>query len=312
LTFSRRQVIVLKVIDLNAAIRSTEKMLRRVIGEDIKLETSLADDLGPVRADVGQLGQVLLNLVINARDAMPRGGKLTIETSNIDLDDLYTKLHIAAKPGPHVLLAVADTGCGMRAEIMARIFEPFFTTKGQGKGTGLGLATVQGIVTQLEGHIEVYSEVSIGTSFKIYLPRVAGPARPESGAAAVETVLGGTESILLVEDDALLRGLLHNVLIEAGYSVTTACNGNEALQVAAKHRGAFHIIVTDVVMPDLGGRQMAEQLAVKFPKAKVLYLSGYTDDAVVRHGILHDQVPFLQKPFTSAALMRKVREVLDA
>jgi PAS domain S-box-containing protein len=312
LAYSRRQVVVLKVLDLNTVIRGADKMLQRIIGDDIQLETSLAENLGAVRADVGQLEQVLLNLAINARDAMPSGGKLTIETCNIDLDDLYVKFHLPAKAGPHVLLAVSDNGCGMTPEIKARIFEPFFTTKTPGKGTGLGLATTQGIVSQLDGHIEVYSEVDNGTSFKIYLPRVSTPARPEAGKVDAQPVLGGTESVLLVEDDPLLRGLLHDVLAQRGYAVTVACNGKDALQVAANHRGTFDIIVTDVVMPDLGGRQMVEQLIMPFPNAKVLYLSGYTDDAVVRHGILHDRMPFLQKPFGSAALLRKVREVFDS
>jgi signal transduction histidine kinase len=312
LAFSRRQVVALKVLDLNGVIRGVERMLQRVIGEDVKLETSLAENLGAVRADAGQLEQVLMNLAVNARDAMPRGGKLTVETNNIDLDEVYARLHEPAKSGPHVLLAVSDTGCGMTAEVKARIFEPFFTTKGPGKGTGLGLATIQGIVSQLGGHIVAYSEENIGTSFKIYLPRLADSVRPDGGETSLQPVRGGTESILLVEDDALLRNLLRNTLRDAGYSVTAAGDGNEALRLAARQRGPLDIIVTDVIMPGMGGRQMVEQLVTTFPKVKVLYLSGYTDDAVIRHGILHDQVPFLQKPFTSAALQRKVREVLDS
>jgi CheY-like chemotaxis protein len=312
LAFSRRQVVALKVLDLNSVVRGTEKMLQRIIGEDVKLEISLAEHLGAVRADVGQLEQVLLNLAVNARDAMPRGGKLTIETHNIDLDEVYARLHDSAKCGPHVLLTVRDTGCGMTAEVKARIFEPFFTTKGPGKGTGLGLATTQGIVSQLDGHIEVCSEENIGTTFRIYLPRVADSARPDRGENRLQPVRGGTESILLVEDDALLRSLLRDTLRDSGYSIMAAGDGNEALRLVAQHRRPLDLIVTDVVMPDMGGRQMVEQLVTTFPRARVLYLSGYTDDAVVRHGILHDQVPFLQKPFTAAALRRKVREVLDS
>jgi signal transduction histidine kinase len=312
LIFSRRQVVALKVLDVNTVVRGVEKMLLRTLGEDIQLETSLAPNLGAVRADLGQLEQVLLNLAVNARDAMPRGGKLTIATSNVDLDEVYTRLHVPAKPGPHVLLEVRDTGCGMTAEVKARIFEPFFTTKGAGKGTGLGLATSEGIVSQLEGHIEVYSEEKVGTSFKIFLPRVADAAPRSSSTTTQQPIRGGTESILLVEDDGLLRNLLRDVLRDCGYSVTAAGDGNEALRLVAQHRGPLDMIVTDVVMPDMGGRQMVEQLVTTFPKAKVLYLSGYTDDAVVRHGIVHDQVQFLQKPFTSGALQRKVREVLDS
>jgi signal transduction histidine kinase len=312
LTFSRRQVVVLKVLDLNSVVRGTEKMLQRVIGEDVTLETVLAENLGPVRADAGQIEQVLVNLAVNARDAMPQGGKLTIATNNIDLDEVYTRLNVAAKPGPHVLLAVSDNGCGMTAEVKARIFEPFFTTKGPGKGTGLGLATTQGIVSQLGGHIEVYSEENMGTSFKIFLPRLADSARPDSGDAMLQPVRGGTESILLVEDDPQLRSLLRDTLRDSGYAVLAAGDGNEALRLLEQHRGPLDIIVTDVIMPNMGGRQMVEQVVTTFPRAKVLYLSGYTDDAVVRHGILHDQVPFLQKPFTSVTLRRKVREVLDS
>jgi signal transduction histidine kinase len=312
LTFSRRQVVALKVLDINTIVRGIEKMLQRIIGEDIKLEISLAKDLGAVRADVGQLEQVLVNLAVNARDAMPRGGKLTIETNKVDLDEVYTRANDSAKPGPHVLLAVSDNGCGMTAEVKARLFEPFFTTKAPGKGTGLGLATTQGIVSQLGGHIEVYSEENLGTSFKIYLPRLADSTRAEAGAAPSQALRGGTESILLVEDDNILRGLLRDILRGSGYTVLAAGDGAEALRLLEQQRAPLDIIVTDVVMPDMGGRQLVEQLVGSFPRAKVLYLSGYTDDAVVRHGILHDQVPFLQKPFTSQALRRKVRDVLDS
>ncbi len=314
LAFARRQVVALRVLDVNDVVRGVEKMLQRIIGEDVKLVTRLAPDLGPVRADVGQLEQVLLNLAVNARDAMPRGGTLSIETSNVELDDVYTRAQASAKPGPHVLLTVRDDGCGMTADVKARLFEPFFTTKGPGKGTGLGLATTQGIVGQLGGHVEVDSEEGLGTCFKIFLPRLADPARRiDAGADATPpSVRGGTESVLLVEDDARLRTLLRDVLREAGYSVTVAGDGNEALRLVAQLRGPLNIIVTDVVMPGLGGRAMVEQLIATFPRAKVLYLSGYTDDAVVRHGVLHDRVPFLQKPFTAAALRRKVREVLDS
>jgi PAS domain S-box-containing protein len=312
LAFSRKQVIALKLLDLNSIVRDTEKMLRRIIGEDIELVMSLSLDVGALRADAGQLEQVLLNLAVNARDAMPQGGKLSIATENVELDDAYSKLHINARPGSYILLTTSDTGCGMTAETQARIFEPFFTTKGVGKGTGLGLATVYGIVKQAEGHIEVCSDLNVGTSFKIYLPRVNRALKPGTPSDRLDPIRRGTESILLVEDEAGLRCLLHQVLIDCGYSVSTAANASAAIRLARENRDPFDLVVTDVVMPGIGGRQMVEQLITFCPKVKVLYISGYTDDAIVRHGILHDQVPFLQKPFLPSALARKVRDVFDS
>jgi PAS domain S-box-containing protein len=311
LAFSRKQVVVLKVLDLNTVVLDTEKMLRRIIGEDIDLVTSLAEDTGAVRADSGQLEQVLLNLAVNARDAMPQGGKLTIETKNVELGNGQAKLHLDARPGSYVLLAASDTGCGMTEEVKKRIFEPFFTTKGVGGGTGLGLATVFGIVSQADGHVEVFSEVNVGTSFKIYLPRLNKAVKPRSHSH-MDTIPRGTESILLVEDEVGLRGLLHQVLNACGYAVSAAASGIKALQLAQEHIGLFDLIVTDVVMPGMSGRQMVEQLVARYPKAKVIYMSGYTDDAVIRHGILHEQAPYLQKPFSPAKLAIKVREVLDS
>jgi PAS domain S-box-containing protein len=312
LAFSRKQVVVLKVLDLNTVVLDTEKMLRRIIGEDIELVTSLADDIGSVRADSGQLEQVLLNLAVNARDAMPQGGKLTIETRNVELGNGYAEFHLNARPGSYVMLAASDTGCGMTEEVKNRIFEPFFTTKGVGEGTGLGLATVFGIVSQADGRLEVYSEVNFGTSFKIYLPRIHKAVKPRIDSFVLDAIPRGAESILLVEDETGLRGLLHQILSDCGYAVSTAASGIKALQLAQEHPGTFDLIVTDVVMPGMSGRQMVEQLVARYPKVKVIYMSGYTDDAVVRHGILHDQVPYLQKPFLPARLADKVRDVLDS
>ena len=312
LAFSRKQVVVLKVLDLKTVVRDTEKMLRRIIGEDVELATALAEDSGSVRADSGQLEQVLVNLVVNARDAMPQGGKFTIETRNVELANGHANFHLNARPGSYVLLAASDTGCGMTDEVKKRIFEPFFTTKAVGEGTGLGLATVFGIVSQADGHIEVSSEVNVGTSFKIYLPRVNRAVKPRGDNVYLDAVPGGAESILLVEDEACLRGLLQRVLEDCGYAVSTAASGIKALQLVKEHAGTFDLIVTDVVMPGMSGRQMIEQLVARYQKVKVLYISGFTDDAVIRHGILHDRVPYLQKPFLPAALGRKVREVLDS
>ena len=311
LAFSRRQVLAPKILDLNAVVADTERMLRRVIGEDVRLAFSAGPGLGAVRADPGQLEQVLMNLAVNARDAMPTGGRLTIETRNVDLDDGYARAHPGARPGPHVLLAVTDTGVGMPPEVKARIFEPFFTTKGPGHGTGLGLATVYGIVQQSGGHVEVYSEVGVGTAFKVYLPRAdgaAGGAKSRSGTVAPPR---GTETVLLVEDDPGVRALTRHVLAGCGYTVLEAADAEEAGRVAAGWDKPIHLLVTDVVMPGAGGRALAGRLVADRPGLKVLYVSGYTDDAVVRHGVLHEAVNFLQKPFSPAALARQVRDVLD-
>jgi CheY-like chemotaxis protein len=311
LAFSRRQVLAPRVLDLNAVVADTEKMLCRVIGEDVRLSTAPAPGLWPVRADPGQVEQVLLNLAVNARDAMPTGGRLTIETRNVELDEEYARTHPGARPGPHALLAVSDTGCGMTDEVKARIFEPFFTTKGPGKGTGLGLATVYGIVTQSGGHVGVYSEVGVGTTFRVYLPRADGPASGSKSKAGALAPPRGTETVLLVEDDPGVRALTRHILAGCGYAVLEAGDGDEAARAAARHAGPIHLLVTDVVMPGRGGRAVAERLLERHPGLKVLYVSGYTDDAVVRHGVLHEVVNFLQKPFTPAALAHKVREVLD-
>ena len=310
LAFSRQQVLEPVVLKPNALVEDFEKMLRRLIGEDVELRLSLAEGAGNVRADPGQLQQVLMNLVVNARDAMPTGGKLIIETANAELSEQYAELHQPVVPGGYVMLAVSDTGSGMTPEIRGRIFEPFFTTKDKGKGTGLGLSTVYGIVKQSGGYVWVYSEVGRGTSFKIYLPRVDAPAEELQLPRTPDSVVG-TETILLAEDDPMLRPLAKGLLEKLGYTVIYAENAATALEAAANHAGPIQLLVADVVMPGASGRELARQLAKTRPQTKVLYVSGYTDDAIVHHGMLEPGLNFLQKPFTPAALARKVREVLD-
>jgi CheY-like chemotaxis protein len=300
-----------RVLNLNTVVAEAERMLQRVIGEDIELAVALDATSGYVRADPWQLAQVLLNLAVNARDAMPRGGKLTVETRKVQLDEGYTRRHTGAVPGSYVLLSVSDTGCGITQEVRERLFEPFFTTKGPGKGTGLGLATVHGIVTQSGGRIEVYSEPEQGATFKVYLPRVddvVPSSRPSAGAAPAART---GETVLLVEDDAKVRRLTGHILQSAGYLVLEAGDGADALRVGERERGPINLLVTDVVMPILGGRQLAERLRALHPETRVLYLSGYTDDAVVRHGMLESESAFLPKPFSAVVLAHKVREVLD-
>ena len=310
LAFSRQQVLTPQIVDLGDVVAGVEKMLRRVIGEDIDLVTVLGSDAGAVKADVGQLEQVLMNLAVNARDAMPTGGKLTIETANVERDPGYAREQEAAAVRRFVMLAVSDTGIGMDEATKARIFEPFFTTKELGKGTGLGLATVYGIVRQSGGFIWVYSEPGMGTTFKIYLPQVDAVAEAGAATAAPGTSRRGSETVLLVEDAAAVRAVTHQALARQGYTVLDAPNGAEALRIAASHPGPIHLLLTDVVMPGLSGRQLSDQLALLRPDTKVLYTSGYTDDAVVRHGVLESGIAYLQKPFTVDSLARKVREVL--
>ena len=312
LAFSRKQVLQPRVLDLNGVILEMEKMLRRLIGEDMELLYDLNTSLGRVKADPGQLQQVLLNLAVNARDAMPGGGKLTIQTANTYLDREYAGQHVAVVPGPYVVLAVSDNGCGMDEATRAKIFEPFFTTKQQGEGTGLGLATVYGIVKQSHGNIWVYSEVGQGTTFKIYLPLVEGDAEPLRPAERVESLSAGTETILLVEDDEMVRRITSTILRQAGYEVLEAVDGESALRTCRQHEGTIHLALTDVVMPGMSGRVVADRLKELRPDVGVLFMSGYTEEAIVRHGVLHEGVNFLEKPFTPDTLTRKAREVLGA
>jgi two-component system cell cycle sensor histidine kinase/response regulator CckA len=312
LAFSRQQVLEPKVLDINEVVAGTEKLLGRLLGADVQLTTSFAADLGQVKVDPGQLEQIVMNLAVNARDAMPEGGRLSIETANVDMDEAYVRGHAIAKPGRYVMLAVTDTGTGMDAETQARIFEPFFTTKEAGKGTGLGLATVYGIVNQSGGFIWVYSELGHGTSFKIYLPRLDAPVERGGGAPAAPAAAGGSETVLVVEDQSAVRDITRRMLARHGYTVLEAPDGETALRIAAKHHGPIDLLLTDVVMPGLSGRQLATQLVALRPKMRVLYMSGYTDDAIMRHGILQLGVAYLQKPFTPELLAAKVRGVLDA
>jgi two-component system cell cycle sensor histidine kinase/response regulator CckA len=311
LAFSRKAVVEPRVLDVNALVIDTEKMLTRLIGEDIGLTTKLAPTLGRVKADAGQIEQVIVNLAVNARDAMPQGGRLTIETCDVELGAEYAMMHPEVKAGRYVMMAVSDTGFGMSDDTKARIFEPFFTTKGLGKGTGLGLATVYGIVTQNGGHLEVDTAVGQGASFKIYLPSVDGIPLSGKSHHGTKIVPHGKETILLVEDEDAVRKITKLILQSLEYTVLEAVNGAEAVRVCERHPEPIHLLMTDVVMPQMGGRQVAERLAACRQGIKVLFISGYTDDAVVRHGILEAEVAFLQKPFTPMGLARKVREVLD-
>lgn len=311
LAFSRRQVLQPKILNLDSVVSDMEKMLRRLIGENIDLRAVLEPSLGSVKADPGQIEQIILNLVVNARDSMPNGGKLTIETDNVYLDEEYVKSHVGAQVGPHVMLAVSDTGSGMDQKTQARIFEPFFTTKELGKGTGLGLSTVYGIVKQSGGNIWIYSELGRGTTFKIYLPRVDEGAREYKRAADFDEIVHGTETILLVEDEEMLRKLAHQTLSIYGYQVIEASNGDEALSLFSQHEGSIHLLLTDVIMPGMSGREVASRLLESRPGIGVLFMSGYTDDAIVHQGVLNQSANFIQKPFAPDSLVRKVRQVLD-
>jgi PAS domain S-box-containing protein len=312
LALSRRQVLQPKVIDLNSVLTEIKKMLLRIIGEDIELIGRLDPRLRYVKADKGQIEQVVMNLTINARDAMPRGGRLLFETANVEIDRQYQSRHPVVIPGSYVLLTVSDNGEGMDKEVQSHIFEPFFTTKGVGQGTGLGLSTVYGIVKQSGGYIWVYSEVGHGTTIKIYLPRAVEPLeKPETTPEAKKSP-GGSETILLVEDEFMLRSAIKEGLEINGYRVLEAGNGEEALSVSRKHADRIHLVLTDVVMPGMNGREVAESLSLIHPDAQVLYMSGYTNDAVIRHGLLNEKTAFLQKPFTPKDLALKIREILDA
>ncbi len=311
LAFSRQQILQPKVLNLNEVVTESVAMLSRLIGEDIELSTKLSPNLWPVKVDAGQMNQVIMNLAVNARDAMSDGGKLIIQTANVELDQTYLHAHRDVKAGPHAVLSISDTGCGMDEKTKARMFEPFFTTKETGKGTGLGLATVFGIVKQSGGHVTVYSEVGRGTTFKVYLP-IDEAAAETSNEKSVQTALPrGTETVLVVEDEDMMRNLACRILQSQGYYVLQACDGDDALLTFERHKGAIHLILTDVVMPKMGGRQMYDRLRELQPNLKVLFMSGYTDDAVIRHGVLEAETNFIEKPFTYAALAKTVRDVLD-
>ena len=308
LAFSRKQLLELKVVDVNAIVQDMERLLRPLIGENIELVTILTPDAAHTRADAGQLEQVIMNLVVNAKDAMPVGGKLTLRTENIVLDENHRRGQQFIRPGNYVTLQVSDTGMGMDRETQSRIFEPFFTTKEKGKGTGLGLSTVYGIVKQTGGYVVVQSELGRGTTFHIYLPLVEGAA--EKHSVSVPEAVGGTETILLVEDEESVRQLVRDTLLAKGYQVLEAENGEAGMAAAARHPGKIDLVITDVVMPGMGGREMVKQLIEAHPGTKVLYLSGYTEDAIVSDGSIEKGTAFLQKPFTLQSLSRKVREVL--
>jgi PAS domain S-box-containing protein len=312
LAFSRKQVMQPKVLDLNVVVSELEKMLRRLIGEDMALRTVLEPELGSIKADPGQIEQIIMNLAVNARDAMPEGGKLTIETSNVYLDEDYAKAHVAVIPGPYVMLAVSDSGTGMDQQTQARMFEPFFTTKEKGKGTGLGLSTVYGIVKQSGGNVWVYSEVGRGTTFKIYLPRVDEGVQESERSQEIIDDRQGSETILLAEDEEAVRTLARHVLEMHGYQVLEAANGGAALLICERHKESIQLLITDVIMPEMSGRELAERLAQLRPDMKVLFMSGYTDNAIVHQGVLDEGANFIQKPFPTEALAQKVREVLDA
>jgi PAS domain S-box-containing protein len=309
LAFSRKQLLELKVVDVNAIVADMERLLRPLIGENVELVAKLAPQAGYVRADAGQLEQVLMNLVVNAKDAMPAGGRLTIQTQNLALDEGHRPGQTFIHPGQYVMLSVSDTGTGMDKETQSRIFEPFFTTKEKGKGTGLGLSTVYGIVKQSGGYVIVQSELGHGTSFHIYLPQVEGTSEKHAAPVA-GTPAGGTETVLLVEDEESVRQLVRDTLEVKGYKVVEAENGEAGLAAATGHKGKIDLVITDVVMPGVGGREMVERISATRPEAKVLYLSGYTEDAILSEGSIQSGTAFLQKPFTLQNLSKKVREVL--
>jgi CheY-like chemotaxis protein len=310
LAFSRRQILEPHVLSLSDSLRAMEPMLKRLIGEHIDVVVRTPPEIGHVKADPGQIEQVILNLAINARDAMPDGGTLLLELMDVELDESYTRQHVDASPGPHVMLVVSDSGGGMDAATAARVFEPFFTTKPKGQGTGLGLSTVHGIVKQSGGIIGVYSEPGRGTAFKVYLPRVDAPIDVTPAATAAET-RHGSETILLLEDEEAVRALAERVLEQHGYRVLAAATPGEALGLAAGYKGGLHLLLSDVVLPGMSGPSLAEKLLAAHPGLSVLYMSGYTDGAIVQNGVLERDTPFIQKPFTPDALLRRVRGVLD-
>jgi two-component system cell cycle sensor histidine kinase/response regulator CckA len=313
LAFSRKQVLRPKILDLNNIVLNLDQLLRRLMNENIEIKTFVSKEVGPIKADPGQIEQVIMNLVVNARDALPNGGRILIETSNVDLDSTYARDHAVVIPGPYVLLAVSDTGIGMTSETVGHIFEPFYTTKESGRGTGLGLSTVYGIVKQSGGYIWVYSELGKGTTFKVYLPRVtdAIPASAAPVTTPASTTHKGKETILLVEDEPDLRELTQMVLSEKGYKVIGAPSPEEAERLAGNNGEEIHLLLTDVVMPGISGRELARRLTGRFPHLRVMYMSGYTYNVIAEDGTLEEGMTFLQKPFTPQALAEKVREALD-
>jgi signal transduction histidine kinase len=313
LVFSRKQTVQPVVLNLSEVVSGMEKMLRRLIDENIELTFALGKDIGRIKADPGHVGQVLMNLVVNARDAMPNGGKISVATSNATLDENYARTHTSAIPGDYVMLRVSDTGTGMTDEVKAHMFEAFFTTKPKGKGTGLGLATCQTIVQQSGGHIGVYSEVGKGTTFKIYFPQVGQPLDATARPIQTGPLPRGTETLLVVEDEPAVRHLARDILEAQGYEVLRAANGLHAMFVAREHKGSpIRLVITDVIMPQMGGKVMAEWLQTVNPDLKILFTSGYTDDSITCHGVPETGVEFLPKPYATATLVRKVREMLDA
>jgi CheY-like chemotaxis protein len=311
LAFSRKQVLEPQILNLNDVIKNTEKMLRRLIGEDVILTTLLNNSISNIKVDPGQIEQVIMNLAVNARDAMPKGGRLTIETSNVVLDKNHWKYDFEFVEGNYVMLTVTDTGCGMTQEVKERIFEPFFTTKEQGKGTGLGMATVFGIIRQSDGHISVYSEVGVGSTFKLYFPAIEENAITHESDVDDKYTMNGDETILLVEDETSVRDMAKITLESYGYKVLAANSGHKAINIVENYKDTIHLVVTDVVMPAMSGRELTEYLRHHYKNLKILFMSGYTDDAVVRHGIIEKEHAFLQKPFSPIALVKKVRELLD-
>ena len=311
LAFSRKQILQPKIINLNTIVINMEKILRRLIGEDIVLLSVLEKDATTVLVDPGQIEQVIINLAVNARDAMPNGGKLVIRTQNVLLDDSFALEHPSVVPGPHVVFSISDTGIGMSKETMSKIFEPFFTTKEIGKGTGLGLSTTYGIINQSKGHIVVESVPESGTTFRIYFPKAEG-AEESPGKTRRESAMGGEETILVVEDDPVLRGLFREILVDKGYSILVASSGEEAVLLSGDFKDPIHLLVTDVVMPGINGRELADRISAVRQDIKVIFMSGYTDDAISRHGVLGEGIEFLEKPFSPETLVNKVREVLDS
>jgi CheY-like chemotaxis protein len=313
LAFGRKQVVAPKILDLNASVREIEKLLRRVIGEDIELILRLHPRLSTIQMDPGQLDQILMNLVVNARDAMPQGGKLIVETTDVTLDEPYVGQHLGATTGAFVQLTISDTGCGMDQETLSHVFEPFFTTKEKGKGTGLGLSTVYGIVKQAGGYIMAYSELGRGTTLKVYFPLVRGVPEAAHPSDRRAEIPGGRETVLLVEDETALRALTRVLLEKAGYTVLEARNVEDAIRFAENGERKIDLLLTDVVMPGMDGHELSHQLASHRPTLKILYMSGYADDVVASRGAIHNRVTtLLQKPFSRAALLGKVREVLDS